>query len=156
MGSDAVDDPRTHRHGWGAATLVKATLQKLFFHGRVLIARRCAVGKCAETRIVPGAVQSPALAALALRHRLPAIFQTRALAVAGGLMSYGGSDADAYRQAGVYAGRILKGEKPAEWIANGIPFLKKKPPTGAAAQPVQLMGPGGGVGTPGSGGRGGQ
>jgi len=53
------------------------------------------------------------LAALALRHRLPAIFQTRAFAVAGGLMSYAGSAADSYRQAGVYTGRVLKGEKPA-------------------------------------------
>jgi len=54
------------------------------------------------------------LAALALRHRLPAIFQTRAFAVAGGLMSYAGSAADAYRQAGVYTGRVLKGERPAD------------------------------------------
>ena len=43
-----------------------------------------------------------------------------------------------------------KGEKPVEWIASGIPFIKKKPPTGAAAQPVQLIGPGGGIGTPGT------
>jgi dipeptidyl aminopeptidase/acylaminoacyl peptidase len=49
----------------------------------------------------------------------------------------------------------LKGEKPVEWIANGIPFIKKKTPTGAAAQPVQLIGPGGGIGTPGTGGGGG-
>ena len=48
----------------------------------------------------------------------------------------------------------LKGEKPVEWIANGIPFIKKKTPTGAAAQPVQLIGPGGGIGTPGTGGGG--
>jgi putative ABC transport system substrate-binding protein len=54
------------------------------------------------------------LAALALRHRVPAIFQTRAFAVAGGLMSYAGSALDAYRQAGVYTGRVLKGEKPAD------------------------------------------
>jgi ABC-type uncharacterized transport system substrate-binding protein len=54
------------------------------------------------------------LAAWALRHRLPAIFQTRALAMAGGLMSYSGSALDVYRQAGVYTGRVLKGEKPAD------------------------------------------
>jgi putative ABC transport system substrate-binding protein len=54
------------------------------------------------------------LAAWALRHRLPAIFQTPALAMAGGLMSYSGSALDVYRQAGVYTGRILKGEKPAD------------------------------------------
>ena len=54
------------------------------------------------------------LAALALRHRLPAIFQTRAFVTAGGLMSYSGSALDVYRQAGVYTGRVLKGEKPAD------------------------------------------
>jgi len=58
--------------------------------------------------------RSERLAALTLRHALPTIFQYRAFAEAGGLMSYGGSVTDSYRLSGVYTGRILKGEKPAD------------------------------------------
>jgi putative ABC transport system substrate-binding protein len=54
------------------------------------------------------------IAALAVRHAMPAVYQGREFAVAGGLMSYGGSTSEAYRLAGIYAARILKGEKPSE------------------------------------------
>jgi ABC-type uncharacterized transport system substrate-binding protein len=58
--------------------------------------------------------RSEQLAGLALRHAVPAIYQFREFAAAGGLMSYGGSLPDQYRIVGAYTGRILKGEKPSD------------------------------------------
>jgi putative ABC transport system substrate-binding protein len=60
------------------------------------------------------ASRSQQLAALALRYKVPTVFQERAFVAAGGLIGYGGSSTDLYHQAGVYTGRILKGERPAD------------------------------------------
>jgi putative ABC transport system substrate-binding protein len=58
--------------------------------------------------------RSAQLATLTIRHAIVAVFHTREFVTAGGLLSYGGSTAESHRQAGIYAGRVLKGDKPAD------------------------------------------
>jgi putative ABC transport system substrate-binding protein len=71
--------------------------------GAVLVSDSSFFNRCTEQ-----------LATLAARRALPAIFPFREFVLAGGLMSYGTSNGYLYRQAGIYTGRILKGEKPAD------------------------------------------
>jgi len=82
---------------------------------------------------------------LALRHSVPAIFQYREFATAGGLLSYGDNSNEQWRQAGVYVGRILKGEKPADlpvqlFTRTGLIINLKTAKALGLAVPLPLLG----------------
>jgi putative ABC transport system substrate-binding protein len=84
------------------------------------------------------------LGALALRHKIAAIYQDRDFAVAGGVMSYGGSLTEGYRVVGLYSGRILNGEKPADlpvWQLTRIELIinKKAAKTLGLSTPQTLL-----------------
>src|SRR5438105_3675067 len=80
------------------------------------LGRRLDVLKAASERDLETAFAARAdqLVALAARHRVPAIYPLRSYVAAGGLMSYDASYGDAFRRVGVYCGRILKGDEPAD------------------------------------------
>ena len=85
------------------------------------------------------------LAALALRHAVPTIYEYREFVVAGGLASYSGGIAEAYRLTGVYAGRILDGKKPSELPVQQVTkiemFLNLKTATALGISvPLPLLG----------------
>jgi len=60
------------------------------------------------------------MVALATRHAMPVMYPSREFVMTGGLISYGASLADGYRQVGIYAGQILKGKSPSEIIATVV------------------------------------
>ena len=85
------------------------------------------------------------LAALTLRHAVPAIHQSRDFTIAGGLMSYGGNFVKSHRLTGVYAGRIIKGEKPADLPVQQVTkvelFINLKTATSLGVTfPLSLLG----------------
>ena len=91
------------------------------------------------------ATHSEQLAALTVRHAVPAIHQSRDFAIAGGLMSYAGSFMESHRQAGIQTGRILKGDKPADLpvqqVTKGELFINlKTAKTLGVTVPLPLLG----------------
>ncbi|MFZ2078606.1 MAG: ABC transporter substrate binding protein [Xanthobacteraceae bacterium] len=105
------------------------------------------VGEWAECsfRSLGDPLWDTSLGELALRHSVPAIFGFHQFAAAGGLASYAGSITDAYHLAGAYAGRILKGEKPADLPVQQstkieLIFNLKSAKTLGVTIPVTLLG----------------
>jgi putative ABC transport system substrate-binding protein len=117
-GSAALSEPTT-KDAQAAARLLGVNLHVLHARSALEFDRVFAtLGQLRAGGLVIGADalftgNAQELAALTLRHRVPAIYQYTDFTAAGGLMSYGGSIRDTFYRVGVYVGRILKGEKPA-------------------------------------------
>ena len=97
----------------GVSLVVLKTSSEEEFDGMFAAARDSQAGGLVFSSDPYFAYRSQQLAELAVRHGVPAMTQSRDFTLAGGLMSYGGDFSQSHRNAGIYAGRILKGEKPA-------------------------------------------
>ena len=93
--------------------MVNAANEREFHAGFAKVVQAGAGGLVIPSSVYFGS-QRRQLAVLAARHALPTVYNQREYAEVGGLISYGPSQSDAYRRAGVYVGRILKGEKPGD------------------------------------------
>ena len=125
-----------HTRNPNTASDVRDALATAAALGRTLHVERVASASDLDTAVAAlvrqrdrGAVRRPQadfrlwrqqILALAERHALPTSFSNSDFVVAGGLMSYGPHQIDSYREAGIYTGRILKGEKPAELPVHGV------------------------------------
>ena len=115
----AVRDLQAAARGIGQSVLVLNVRTEADFEGAFATLKRERAGGLIVADDAIFMNRREKLVALAAQHAVPAIYGRREYPAAGGLMSYGASTADQYRQSGIYAGRILKGDKPAD-----LPFLQ--------------------------------
>jgi len=115
----AVRDLQAAARGIGQSVLVLNARTEADFDGAFATLKREGAGALIVSDDAIFMNRREKLVALAAQHAVPAIYGRREYPAAGGLMSYGASTADQYRQSGIYAGRILKGDKPAD-----LPFLQ--------------------------------
>ena len=118
-GPPAVRDLQAAARGIGQNVLVLHARTEADFEGAFATLKREKAGGLIVSDDAIFMNRREKLVALAAQHAVPAIYGRREYPAAGGLMSYGASTADQYRQSGIYAGRLLKGDKPAD-----LPFLQ--------------------------------
>jgi ABC-type uncharacterized transport system substrate-binding protein len=109
-----VHDLQAAARGFGLQIRVLNARTERDFEAAFASATELRAGGLVIANMTPFLARAEQLGALAARHTVPTIHQSREFTAAGGLVSYSASGADAFRLVGVYAGRILKGEKPAE------------------------------------------
>ena len=107
-------DAQTAAHTLGRKLVVVKAHTESDFEPAFTTLLQQKVGALAVSSVALFNIRPEQLVALADRHALPVLYDIREFAEAGGLMSYGPSFRDIYQQAGIYTGRILKGERPAD------------------------------------------
>ncbi|HAP46737.1 MAG TPA: ABC transporter substrate-binding protein [Afipia sp.] len=115
---------RTAAESLGLELIVMKTSAEQEFDGMFAAVREARAGGLVFSSDPYFAYRSELLALLATRHAVPAMTQSRDFPLAGGLMSYGGDFSQSHRHTGMYAGRILKGEKPSDLPVQRVTKLE--------------------------------